>query len=101
MRLAVWIFNKYCMNVCWMLHSVCIDHESRCLFCLLLGRFNSHQILALDEKETEMGGNSIHGLLCASDPVVAGGTVVLQQRGDMTTPCIHGDGMVLLRECCA
>ena len=35
------------MNVCWMLHSVCIDHESRCLFCLLFGRFNSHQILAL------------------------------------------------------
>jgi len=25
----------------------CIDHESRCLLCLLLGQFNSHQILAL------------------------------------------------------
>ena len=35
------------MGVCPVLHSFCIDHESRCLLCLLLGQFNSHQILAL------------------------------------------------------
>ena len=35
------------MAVCPVLHSFFIDHESRYLLCLLLGQFNSHQILAL------------------------------------------------------